>query len=210
MTGRDRHGIGWIAHQDAPVSNGRDCSSFPPAVPERRSVVAMKPGRRTVMSGTARLSAWTWGTTGPAVVALHPGVGDSRIWSSCAARWAAAGHSVVGYDRRGFGDTRCSPEPHDDLDDLLAVMNAASIESAVVVGNSRGGGLAIDLALAHPERVRGLVSQCLPLSRLASSTCPASTTSVVRWPRRCRRRRSSRFPHPRTAPNSTRPTESRV
>jgi pimeloyl-ACP methyl ester carboxylesterase len=117
----------------------------------------MDPQNRTVSSGSATLNVSTWGTTGPVLLALHPGVGDSRIWSSCAPRWAAAGNQVIAYDRRGFGFTRAEPETHDDVSDLLAVMDAAKAESAVIVGNSRGGGLAIDLALSHPDRVSALV-----------------------------------------------------
>lgn len=107
--------------------------------------------------GSATLNVSTWGTAGPHVLVLHPGVGDSRIWNFCAPQWAAAGYRVTGYDRRGFGFTHSSPEPYDDMVDLLAVMNETNVDSAVVVGNSSGGGLAIDVALEHPERVRALV-----------------------------------------------------
>jgi len=111
----------------------------------------------TVSSGSARLNVSTWGTAGPVLLALHPGVGDSRIWKSCAPQWASAGNRVIAYDRRGFGFTRAVPETHDDVSDLLAVMDAMTAESALIVGNSSGGGLAIDLALSHPERVSALV-----------------------------------------------------
>lgn len=109
------------------------------------------PGPRT------RLTVEVWGEAGPPVLALHPGVGDRRIWRWCAPAWAARGCRVIAYDRRGFGDTTYAPEPHDDLDDLLAVTAATGARPAVVVGNSRGGGLALDLALDHPGQVSGLV-----------------------------------------------------
>ncbi len=111
----------------------------------------------TVPSGKAVLAGTTWGTTGTPVVALHPGVGDRRIWQWCAPVWAEAGLRVVAYDRRGFGDTVYEAEPHDDLADLLAVTAATDARPAVIVGNSRGGGLALDLALAHPDHVTALV-----------------------------------------------------
>lgn len=110
-----------------------------------------------VQSGLAELAVTTWGTTGSPVVALHPGVGDSRIWQWCAPVWAEAGNRVIAHDRRGFGETRYVPEPHDDLTDLLAVTAATAARPAVIVGNSMGGGLAMDLALAHTEHVAGLV-----------------------------------------------------
>ena len=110
-----------------------------------------------VRSAGADLAVHRWGHEGVPILALHPGVGDSRIWQSCGPGWADAGHRVVAYDRRGFGASRWREEPHDDLVDLRAVTQATATRPAVVVGNSRGGGLALDLALAHPAEVLGLV-----------------------------------------------------
>lgn len=87
-----------------------------------------------VLNGSATLHVSRWCTTGPTLFALHPGVGDSRIWNSCAPGWVAAGYQVVAYDRRGFGSTDSAPEPHDDVDDLLAVMNATRTDTAVMIG----------------------------------------------------------------------------
>ncbi len=111
----------------------------------------------TVDVGNATLAVTQWGEGGVPIVALHPGVGDSRIWKWCAPEWAAAQHRVIAYDRRGFGRTTHETGLHDDVADLLAVLDATSTDSAVVVGNSRGGGLALDLALERPERVDRLV-----------------------------------------------------
>ncbi len=110
-----------------------------------------------VQSGLAELAVTTWGITGPPIVALHPGVGDSRIWQWCAPIWAEGGSRVVAYDRRSFGETRYVAEPHDDLVDLVAVTAATAARPAVIVGNSMGGGLALNLAVAHPEHVAGLI-----------------------------------------------------
>jgi 3-oxoadipate enol-lactonase len=41
--------------------------------------------------------------------------------------------------------------------DAIAVMDAAGVEQAVVIGSSMGGQAALDLTLAHPNRVSGLV-----------------------------------------------------
>jgi len=111
----------------------------------------------TIVSGSAGLATSEWGSGNSSIVALHPGVGDRRIWADCAETWADAGHHVVAYDRRGFGDTTYEPEPHDELDDLDAVLSACTSGAVCLVGNSRGGGLAIDFALAHPARVASLV-----------------------------------------------------
>ena len=69
----------------------------------------------------------------------------------------AAGHRAIAYDRRGFGDTTFDVEPHSHVDDLLSILDAMEIDAAVLVGNSQGGRIAIDTALAHPIRVQALV-----------------------------------------------------
>ena len=110
-----------------------------------------------VVSGGAQLAVSAWGDLGPTILALHPGVADSRVWQRCAPAWVADGYRVIAYDRRGFGNTTCEAEAHDDLNDLLAVTQATEATPAVVVGNSMGGGLALDLALANPDNVNALI-----------------------------------------------------
>jgi len=84
-------------------------------------------------------------------------VGDRRAWNWCAPAWAAAGHRVVAYDRRGFGSTESEEESYDELADLAAVAVATGSRPAVVVGNSQGGRIAIDYALQRPADVIALV-----------------------------------------------------
>lgn len=109
-----------------------------------------------VRSASAELRVSECGE-GPVLLALHAGVNDRRAWRWCAPIWSRAGYRVVTYDRRGFGQTRYEPELHDDLVDLRAVTEAVEGRPAVVVGNSMGGSLAIDLALDHPGEVAALV-----------------------------------------------------
>ncbi len=110
----------------------------------------------TVASGAARLAVEAAGE-GPSVVLLHAGVADRRSWRPVMAP-LLADHHVVAWDRRGFGDTTVDrAEPHDHVTDLVAVLDALSIDRAVLVGNSQGGRTAMDAALAHPERVAGVM-----------------------------------------------------
>jgi pimeloyl-ACP methyl ester carboxylesterase len=110
----------------------------------------------TVASGAAALAAERCGAAGPVVVLLHAGVADRRSWRPVAAELAALA-TVVAYDRRGFGETAGAPEPHRHADDLLAVLDAVADGPAWLVGSSQGGRVALDLALARPDRVAGLV-----------------------------------------------------
>lgn len=67
-------------------------------------------------------------------------------------------HRCVGYDTRGYGETTYEREDGwSPVADAVAVLDAAGLRRPVVVACSMGGRTAIDLALAHPERVGGLV-----------------------------------------------------
>lgn len=92
----------------------------------------------------------------PALVFLHAGVSDGRLWQP---QWDAFGrHPRLRYDRRGFGRTRTeAPTPYSRTADLWAVMDTAGVGRAVLVGCSQGGRVAVDAALARPERVAALV-----------------------------------------------------
>lgn len=74
----------------------------------------------------------------------------------------AAEHRVVTFDNRGVGESELGPAftVPDMVRDCLAVMDAAGIEDAHVYGVSMGGGIVLELAMAHPERVRSLVLGC--------------------------------------------------
>ena len=108
-----------------------------------------------VDSGAARIAYDVEGD-GPPVLLLHAGVTDRRSWRPLVDHLGGAFRTIA-YDRRGFGETTYEAEPHREMDDALAVLDAEGIASAVVVGASNGGQRAIALTLAHPERVRALV-----------------------------------------------------
>ncbi len=92
----------------------------------------------------------------PPLVMLHAGVTDSRLWDGVSA--AAAGwRPALRMDRRGFGLTRVhDARPHRLIDDLRAVLDTLSLDRVDLLGCSQGGRVAIDFALAWPERVAGL------------------------------------------------------
>lgn len=97
------------------------------------------------------------GAVGMPVVLLHANVADRRMWQG-QWDWLATTHPVVGYDRRGFGESRTlRPTPYSNVADLWDVMDSLGYDSAVLVGCSMGGRVAIDAALARPDRVGGLV-----------------------------------------------------
>jgi 3-oxoadipate enol-lactonase len=91
------------------------------------------------------------------VVFLHAGVADSRMWEP-QATGLGKHFDVITPDMRGYGKSELPAESWSPIADVLALMDALRIREAPhVVGCSIGGGLAIDFALKHPERVSKLV-----------------------------------------------------
>jgi 3-oxoadipate enol-lactonase len=93
---------------------------------------------------------------GAPLVLLHQGVVDSRIWDPVMPLLAER-HRVIRYDQRGFGRSPMPDGPYSVVADLISVLEDAGIETAALVGASRGGGIALTTALEHPDRVSALV-----------------------------------------------------
>ncbi|MGR9044094.1 MAG: alpha/beta fold hydrolase [Gammaproteobacteria bacterium] len=100
-----------------------------------------------------------FGETGsPPLVILHGFLASSRNWRQVAKQLSARFHVFVP-DQRNHG---ASPHIKDMdypamADDLLAFLDAREIASAVLLGHSMGGKVAMWFALNHPERVSRLV-----------------------------------------------------
>lgn len=102
---------------------------------------------------------------GPAVVLLHAGVCDRRMWSEHLAPLADAGYRAVALDLPGFGDAPLQPGAAGGMspwDDVLETMDGLGIDRAALVGVSWGGGVALRTAVVAPERVSAL---CLVSAR---------------------------------------------
>jgi pimeloyl-ACP methyl ester carboxylesterase len=109
----------------------------------------------TITSGLARLAGESAGS-GPAVVFLHAGVTDRRMWRA-EMDALKRDHQVIAYDRRGFGETIAPEGSFSHVDDLAAVLDHLGCRTATLVGCSQGGRIAIDFALSRPDRVAALV-----------------------------------------------------
>jgi pimeloyl-ACP methyl ester carboxylesterase len=90
------------------------------------------------------------------VVFLHAGIADRRSFDGVL-DLLSPDMDVSAYDRRGFGTTTYRPEWHDQIADLDAVLDGLGLGQVALVGNSRGGQIALDAALAHPGRIAALV-----------------------------------------------------
>jgi pimeloyl-ACP methyl ester carboxylesterase len=108
----------------------------------------------TAADGT-RLYFEVHGTGDNAVLLLMGLGGDAHIWEPQVAPLAARGRVVV-YDNRGMGRSDKPAGPYSIATlaaDALAVLDAAAVAQADLVGLSMGGMVAAELALAQPARV---------------------------------------------------------
>jgi 3-oxoadipate enol-lactonase len=110
----------------------------------------------TVSVGGGELWAEDTGGGGTPLVLVHGDWTDSGIWSPLT-RLLRDRYRMIRYDLRGFGRSSRPAGPFTRLDDLHAVLDHRDVARAVVVGHSGGGGTALGLALAAPERVSELI-----------------------------------------------------
>lgn len=93
---------------------------------------------------------------GMPVIFLHAGVADHRMWEP-QMKVFSKHFDVVAPDLRGFGKSELPPHAWSPVSDLLGLVDHLGLKPAHIVGCSMGGGIEIDFALEHPERVSKLV-----------------------------------------------------
>jgi pimeloyl-ACP methyl ester carboxylesterase len=93
---------------------------------------------------------------GPEIVLSHEGLCDSRMWDP---QWESftRSHRVLRFDFRGYGRTPLSPGRYSAAQDVIDLLDEHGLERAAFVGVSLGGRVALEVALAQPERVSALV-----------------------------------------------------
>jgi 3-oxoadipate enol-lactonase len=102
---------------------------------------------------------------GPAILFAHGAGGNAAIWYQQVAFFVAKGFRCITFDHRTFAR---SPASADSIstpqfrDDALAVLNAAGVDRAHLVGQSMGGFTVLRLALDAPERVLSLTFSATP------------------------------------------------
>lgn len=119
--------------------------------------------------------------SGPAVVFIHgsgPGASGLSNFRENIDAFAAAGYRVVLPDMIGYGASS-KPEGIDYslalfTGTLFEALQAHGLEKAALVGNSLGGGVAIQIALDHPDFVENLV--------LMAPGCVASFEAYIAMP----------------------------
>jgi lipase len=128
------------------------------------------------------LYAVRWGVAPTTVLAVHGITATHLAWVEVARLLPDL--SVLAPDLRGRGRSATLPGPYGfdaHVADLLAVLDAAGCERAVLVAHSMGGFVAVALAAAHPERVSRLVlvDGGLPTGRPEDPPPPGGIDAVL-------------------------------
>jgi pimeloyl-ACP methyl ester carboxylesterase len=149
---RDLHlGAGFLAATALPQAEGRL---------RIRHVETAAGGLSTIEAGT-----------GEAVLLLH-GLGATKASFLPTLDALAPNYRAIGVDLPGFGDSDkplfAAYDPPYFAQAMTALLDALELDSAHVVGNSMGGRVALELGLAHPDRVNRLVLLAPSMSWLKS------------------------------------------
>jgi pimeloyl-ACP methyl ester carboxylesterase len=99
-------------------------------------------------------------------------------------QWVAsfvAMRPVIVFDQQGHGRTADTPRAmsYEQFgDDAAALLNALEVERADVMGYSQGGGVALQLALRHPQLVAKLVTLSAPTAGMAGTRRSSKRSKV--------------------------------
>ena len=95
----------------------------------------------------------------PAIVFLHGAMHDHSVWTLSARWFAHHGHAVLAPDLPGHSQSTGAPlESVEAIADwLLALLDAAGVDEAALVGHSMGSLIALEAAGRAPARIERLV-----------------------------------------------------
>jgi epoxide hydrolase 4 len=97
---------------------------------------------------------------GPVLLLLHGFPQLNETWRAHLPALARAGYRVIAPNQRGYGHSvrDGSYALRDLVVDAVAMLDAAGVHRAVVVGHDWGGAIVWNLAARYPERVAGMVA----------------------------------------------------
>jgi len=94
--------------------------------------------------------------SGRPVLLIHAGVADYTMWDNQISIFSQS-YRVIRFDTRGYGRSRTETTEFSYRQDILDLFKHLGVEQACLIGISRGGQIAIDFTLEHPERVSALI-----------------------------------------------------
>jgi 3-oxoadipate enol-lactonase len=113
---------------------------------------------------------------GPPIVLIYAAIADHRAWDAMVPGLVEAGFRAIRYDYRAFGASTTDDVDFSHRADLLAVLDDFGVARAALVGNSRGGQIAVDTAIEFPGRVVAVVGVGAGLSGFEGELTPEEQT----------------------------------
>jgi pimeloyl-ACP methyl ester carboxylesterase len=139
----------------------RQWSRLNPTSPERVPEAPIDADILRIPVGPGALHVDRYGHGGTPVVLIHGFGTSSFLWRNVGAASALARHTAIANDLLGYGE---SDRPYEAEFDIASqaeyvdrALTALRVARGVVVGIDVGGGVALRLAAARPERVERLV-----------------------------------------------------
>ena len=90
---------------------------------------------------------------GDAIVLLHPGLTDSRMWEKQVSG-LSENYRVICYDQRGYGKSDIPTDYYSTNKDLLTLLDSLKIEKTNLIGICMGGLHALEFVIEYPQRVK--------------------------------------------------------
>lgn len=150
----------------SPASTASAFDAFPPSEPRPNTA---KPSRPFELSGSftheGHRLAYTEYGSGPRVVVLTHGIMFTRrMHAPLARKLARAGYRVITLDLLGHGE---SDRPTESwrysmpafAEQTVALLDHLHVEKAVVGGTSLGANVSLEISVAAPDRVHGVIAE---------------------------------------------------
>ncbi len=114
----------------------------------------------------------------PCIVFIHGALHDHSVWNLLARWFANHGHAVLAIDQPGHGRSAGPPLPSIEAlaDSVLALLDAASVRQAALVGHSMGALIALEAAARAPQRITklALLGAAVPMNVSAALLATAA------------------------------------
>jgi pimeloyl-ACP methyl ester carboxylesterase len=93
---------------------------------------------------------------GHPLLLIHAGIADHRMWDD---QWEefSRRYRVIRYDTRGYGRTPLLDRDYSNRQDIYDLLAHLGVDRTCIIAVSRGGSIATDFTLEHPEMVDALV-----------------------------------------------------
>lgn len=145
------------------------------------SQAALEPRPFETAAGAGNVLRGEAAGAGPAIVQLHGVTAVRRYVTHGSRMLQRGGFEAVMYDARGHGESDPAPAGggysyRELADDLGAILDDRSDQAVILAGHSMGAHTATTYALAHPQRVAGLV-----VIGPVSTGEPAGAESIAYW-----------------------------